>query len=445
MKTITKALVAFVKRYLPNPYSLAIVLTIIIFVCGLAMTSHGITDMVRFFGDGLYSNLAFIMQMIMILFAGYALAISPVVIKILKAMASIPKTRYGALAFTFTLSMICGYINWGFGLVAAALIAKEVTAKNRGKKIDFAIMVAAAYAATQVTALSSAVPLLSSTPGHFLEGTIGIIPLGETLFAPFNIIITLVIWLSVVILLKFINPSENEAIELDYSIVTAEEELAANFNKENENKKMTPAEKLDSFSLLSFFIVALIFIYVVMYFMNNGFMNLSTNIVITIFLGFGMLAHKKPIAYVYAVNEGIKTCGGIALLFPIYFGLMGMMRFSGLATSMSEWFVTFSTARTLPLFTFWSASLVNLFIPSGGGQWAVQGPVMTQAAVTLGASVPKTAMAVAWGDLCTNLIQPFWTIPVLAIAKKDVKDIMGYCFVMFIVEFIVISAGFILL
>lgn len=444
MKKITNALVAFVRLYLPNPFSLAIALSVIVFVWAVLGTEHSAAAIVDFFGAGCFSNLAFIMQMIMILFAGYALAISPVVIKMLKALTSLPQTRAGALWFTFTASYICGYINWGFGLVAAALIAKETAAKHHGKKLDFPIMVAAAYAASQVAALSSAVPLQISTPGHFLEKVIGVIPLSETLFASWNIVLTVVIWLAVSVLLRFMNPAAEDAIELDYAIIREEEAAAAALQETSRQAKRTPAEKLDSFMPLTLFLAALILYYCVRYFMKNGFMNLSTDIVIAIFLGLGILAHKTPIGYVRAVNEAIKTCAGIALLFPIYYGLMGMMRSSGLATTMSEWFVSFSTVKTLPMYTFWSACLVNLFIPSGGGQWAVQGPVMMEAAASLGASLPKTAMAVCWGDLCTNMIQPFWAIPVLAIAKLGVKDIMGYCFLIGAVEFVIISVVLIL-
>ncbi len=439
MKRITNALVAFVKLYLPNPFSLAITLSALVFAWAVLVTEHSAMAVIDFFGAGCFSNLAFIMQMTMILFAGYALAISPVIIKMLKALTSLPKTRTGALLFSFTVSYICGYLNWGFGLVAAALIAKEVAAKHHGKKLDFPIMVAAAYAASQVAALSSAVPLQISTPGHFLEKVIGVIPLSETLFASWNIMLTIVIWFVVSILLKFMNPSVDDSTELDYSVIQEEEAAAATLQEAGQKGDMSPAEKLDSFMPLSLFLAVLILCYCIRYFMKNGFMNLSTDIVIAIFLGLGILAHKTPIGYVRAVNEAIKTCAGIALLFPIYYGLMGMMRSSGLATTMSEWFVYFSTVETLPMYTFWSACLVNLFIPSGGGQWAVQGPVMMEAAVSLGASLPKTAMAVCWGDLCTNMIQPFWAIPVLAIAKLGVKDIMGYCFLIGAVEFVIIS------
>lgn len=445
MKSMTSFLVAFVKSYLPNPYSLAIVMTLIMFTIGLVATPHSVTELSGFFGDGMYSNLTFVMQMTMILFAGYALAISSSVTMILKKVASIPKTRFGALAFVFTISMIFGFINWGFGLVGSALIAKEVAAQNKGKKIDFAIMVAAAYVACQIPALSSAVVLIAATPGHFLEDVMGVLPINETLFAPFNVILLVSYWVVILAMLKFMNPSEKDSTELDPAVLEAEEKAALAIREAEARRDLSPAEKLDSFSPLTFLFVAIMFVYIGVFFATQGFMNLSTNIVITIFLSIGMLAHKSPISYVKAVNEAIKVCGGIALLFPIYWGLMGLMRDSGITTMISDWFVLISTSVTLPLFTFWSFSIVNLFIPSAGGQWAIQGPIVMEAAVNLGADIPRTAMAAAWGDLSTNLIQPFWAIPVLAVVKKDVKDIMGYCFMMFIAVSTVLSLGFLFL
>lgn len=440
MKTLTNGLVTLVKKYLPSPFSLAIVLTIIVFIFGFTTTEHSAHNMITYWSAGTFSNLAFIFQMIMILFAGYALAISPVVSKMIDKLAGIPKNRTSALLFTFSVSYICGYINWGFGLVAAAIIAKKVAEKGHGKKYDFPIMVAAAYAATQVAALSSAVPLQLATAGHFLEELTGVIPLSKTLFAGWNIALTIVIWAAVMVTLKIINPKEADAIEVDIKLLREEKKEAEKPKKSR--KDMTFAEKLDSFPLLSMFIVFLAIYNVVVFFVDNSFLNMDTNTVITIFLALGILAHKRPNAYMAAVNEAIKTCGGIALLFPLYYGLMGMMRSSGMATSMSEWFVSISTPNTYNMFTFWSASLVNMFIPSGGGQWAVQGPVMIPGALALGLDPAKTAMAVCWGDLCTNLIQPFWAIPVLSIAKLDVKDIMGYCALLGIIEFIIISLFF---
>ena len=118
-----------------------------------------------------------------------------------------------------------------------------------------------------------------------------------------------------------------------------------------------------------------------------------------------------------------------------------MMTTSGLAAVISEGFVSISNEFTFPLFTFLSAGLVNIFVPSGGGQWAVQAPIMLEAAQTMDVSIPKTAMAVAWGDAWTNMIQPFWALPALAIAGLKAKDIMGYCVITLLVSGIVISVG----
>ena len=79
-------------------------------------------------------------------------------------------------------------------------------------------------------------------------------------------------------------------------------------------------------------------------------------------------------------------------------GIMGMMVASGLSEQLSLWFIAISNEFTFPLLTFISAGIVNIFIPSGGGQWAVQGPIMISASLEMGTDTAKTAMAVAWGD-----------------------------------------------
>ncbi|MBP2257598.1 short subunit fatty acids transporter [Virgibacillus campisalis] len=118
-----------------------------------------------------------------------------------------------------------------------------------------------------------------------------------------------------------------------------------------------------------------------------------------------------------------------------------MMVASGLSEQMSLWFVSISNDFTLPWFTFISAGIVNFFVPSGGGQWAIQGPIMIPAALEIGVDTAKTAVAVAWGDAWTNMIQPFWALPLLAIAGLKVKDIMGFCVMILIWSFIPISIG----
>ena len=183
--------------------------------------------------------------------------------------------------------------------------------------------------------------------------------------------------------------------------------------------------------------------YLLGYFIDGG--KLGLNSLNMIFLMVGLLLQKNPANYLRALNEAIKSTTGIVLQFPLYAGIMGMMVSSGLAVSISEWFIGISTADTFTLFTFLSAGIVNFFVPSGGGQWAVQAPIVIPAAQALGVPLNHVAMAVAFGDAWTNMVQPFWALPLLGIVGLGIKDIMGYCTVILLWSGFVMGLGMIVL
>lgn len=441
IKKLSDILVTMVKKYLPNPFILAVLLNLVVFIMGIFIAKKTPMEMTKFWGNGLFGLLSFTMQMVLVLVTGHALANSPIVVRILKGITRVPKNTTQAIMFTCVVAFICSYLNWGFGLIAGALIAKEIAVQNYGKGIHFPLIIAAAYSGNIVRGPSSSIPLVIATKGHFLEELIGIVPVTQTLYSSWNLIITVVLLIAIPILYKNMIPSKEDAIEIDPEVL---KEKDTKTQTEKSYKDMSPAERLENSMFLSFVTGLMGAVYLVKHFMDKG-LNLNLNIVIMIFLVLGIFFHKTPIRYVRAVNEAVKTCGGIVLQFPFYAGIMGMMRDSGLAAIMSQWFIAISTAKTFPLFTFWSAGLVNLFIPSGGGQWAVQGPIMIPAGYELGVDPAKTAMALAWGDSWTNQIQPFWALPVLAIAGLDVRDIMGYCAMVLILSGIIISLGLLLL
>jgi short-chain fatty acids transporter len=188
-------------------------------------------------------------------------------------------------------------------------------------------------------------------------------------------------------------------------------------------------------------------IFLVYYFATGGF-NLTLNIVNFIFLILGIIFHGTPISYVRAITNAARGAAGIILQFPFYAGIMAMMTAKSavtglsLAAVISNWFVAISTEVTFPLFTFLSAGIVNIFVPSGGGQWAVQGPIMMPAGAALGVDPAVTGMAIAWGDAWTNMIQPFWALPALGIAGLSARDIMGYCLITLFFSGIVVCVGF---
>ncbi|MBI4462407.1 MAG: short-chain fatty acid transporter, partial [Acidobacteria bacterium] len=195
----------------------------------------------------------------------------------------------------------------------------------------------------------------------------------------------------------------------------------------------TPATRLEQSRLVTLALVALGAAYLVGHFLRAGFA-LDLNVIILLFFLLGLALYQRPIRYIQAFNQAARVAGPLALQYPLYGGIMGMMQGSGLAGLVSEWFVSFSSPTTFPFFTFVSAALINLFVPSGGGQWAVQGPIMVPAALELGVSPAVTAMAVAFGDQSTNMLQPFWALPILAIARLGVRDIMGYCVMTFLLN-----------
>ncbi|MDI3495887.1 MAG: short-chain fatty acid transporter [Pseudothermotoga sp.] len=308
-------------------------------------------------------------------------------------------------------------------MIFTSLLAIEIAKNMKGKGLHYPLLVASAYSGFLVwhAGLSASAPLLVNTKGHFLEKQIGLIPVSQTIFSPVGYVPVLVLLFTLPFIMAGMHPKKEEVIEVDPSVFAEKKEIA-----KKKWSDMTPAEKMENSPVLSLIIGLIGLVYIFYYFFVKGG-SLDLNILNFIFLMIGLLLHGTPKNFINAAIEAGKTVWGVVIQFPFYAGIMGMMINSGLAATIANWFASFSTARTLPLFSYWSAGLINLFVPSGGGQWSVQGPIMTQAAQQIGASIPKVVMGVAWGDAWTNMIQPFWALPLLSVAKLDIRDIMGYC------------------
>ena len=423
------------RKYLPDAFIFAVVLTIIVFILGMLVEGASFTDMCGYMGNGFWSLLAFSMQMVLILVTGSALANSKPIHRTITGLAGTVKTPGAAIVLTTVVMVVGCWFNWGFGLIISALIAKEIAKRVKG--IHYPLLVASAYSGFVIwhAGFSGSIPLkiagADAIMGKFADGVI--VPVNETIFAWQNVVLVLFFLVTLPLINKLMMPkNKEEIIEVDPMLFDDEAEEAAKPRKE-----MTPAEKLENSWILSMIIGLIGVVFLVVYFIKKG--SLSLDIVNFIFLILGIILHKTPIRYVKAVAEAIKTCGGIVLQFPFYAGIMGMMINSGLAATFSQGFVNISNERTLPFFTYISAGIVNFFVPSGGGQWAVQGPIMMPAAKALGTSYGTTAMAIAWGDAWTNMVQPFWALPLLAVAKLNIRDIMGYTTVILLYTGIVTS------
>ncbi|EYE88968.1 short-chain fatty acid transporter [Fervidicella metallireducens AeB] len=433
-KKLTRGCVNLVEKYLPDAFIFAIFLTIIVFLLALINTGKAPLDLVGFWGKGFWGLLSFSMQMILVLITGHALAQASIFKNLLKKIASIAKTPVQAILLVTFVSAICCWLNWGFGLVIGALLAKELARQVRG--LDYRLLIASAYSGFLVWhgGLSGSIPLKVVEANGGLKGvTFPAIPVSQTLFSSTNLTISIILILTLPLINMFMMPKKEDVIEF---IPEEDGELAA--SAETQIIKIpTAAQKLENSMFMSLIISILGFAYIIKYFINGG--SLSLDSINMIFLFTGILLHKTPLNYVKAIENSIKGAGGIALQFPFYGGIMGIMVDSGLAANIANWFVNVSSIRSFPVYTFLSAGLVNLFIPSGGGQWAAQGPIVMDAAQKLGVPLGKAAMALAWGDAWTNMIQPFWALPILGLAKLGARDIMGYCLMDLIYSGIVIA------
>ena len=428
LNAAAKPLVKLVERYLPDPYIFVLLLSLLVFVAAVLWQQQSPLQVLQYWGDGFWGLLSFSMQMLLVLITGFMLANTPLVKGMLDRLAKLAGSAGQAIVLVTLVSLAASWLNWGFGLVVGALFAKALAKRV---KVDYRLLVASAYSGFIVWhgGLAGSIPLTIATANHFSAGQIGVIPTSDTIFASFNLLLVAVLFIAVPLVNYLMLPKAEDSVCIDPA------KLRDNAYISNPSDR--PADKLENSLLLGLLVGFAGLAYLVQYFVKGGGLNL--NIVNFLFLFIAIVLHGTPSRLLHSLQLAIKGGAGIVIQFPFYAGIMAIMLQSGLAQSMSQWFVSFATAETLAFWSFISAGIVNIFVPSGGGQWAVQAPVMLPAALQLGADVSRVAMAVAWGDAWTNLIQPFWALPVLAIAGLKAKDIMGFCLLQLIVTGIIIS------
>ncbi|CAB3729557.1 Putative short-chain fatty acid transporter [Paraburkholderia sediminicola] len=424
-----------VHRVLPDPLIFAILLTGVTFALALGLTPKAPADLVMLWGSGFWNLLAFSMQMAMILVTGHALASSAPVKRVLVALASSARTPgQGVMLVAFVGAVACA-INWGFGLVLGAMLAREVARRVKGT--DYRLLVASAYMGflTWHGGLSGSVPLVAATKGNPMEKTVGLIPVSHTIFTGYNAFITIGLIILLPILARLMMPKPQDVVTVDPALLqdppSVERKLAPD---------ATLAERMEESRVLAILVAALCAVFLVIRFINKGFV-LDIDTVNLVFLAAGIVLHKTPMAYARAVAAAAKGASGIMIQFPFYAGIQALMDHSGLAGVITKWFVDIANVHTFPLLAFLSSALINFAVPSGGGHWVVQGPFVMPAAQALGADLGKSAMAIAYGEAWTNMAQPFWALPALAIAGLGVRDIMGYCVTALLFSGVIFVAG----
>ena len=445
----TERFIKLFKSILPAPFTIATLLTGLTFLLALMLTNNSgkelyIINVLEYWEKGLWDGplLIFAIQMMLMLVLGHVLALSSTVNTLIEKVTVYCNSTANAAALVTFFTLLVSLFNWGLGLIFGAIFSRKVgeNALKNNIKINYHIVGAAGYSGLMIWhgGISGSAPIKIAEENHFLANKMGVISQTETIFSNMNITISIILLIILPILMYLIGKSSKES-----KINIPKEE-----NNNSESLKLYGAEKLDHSKILAFIFGSIILVYCIyksilktdnidLSFINPNYINLML-------LGLGILFHGTFINFIKGVNNAIIGASGILIQFPLYFGIMGIMKYSGMINIFSDFFVEVSNEFTFPIYTFISAGIINLFVPSGGGQWGVQGPIIIEAATQIGVPYWKAVMALAYGDQITNMLQPFWALPLLGITGLKAKEILPYTIILFLVGSFVFIGGLII-
>ncbi len=415
----------------PSPFDIVLILTVFVFAGAVILSLKNGNDFlssiqqtVFSWKDGFFSLLEFTLQMMIILVFGYALALAKPVHSFLKKISKIPNTSLQAVLFTALITMGAGLLNWGFGLVVGALLARFVSLAMEEKSIacNSALLASAGYLGMAVWhgGLSGSATLKVAEEDHFLSDSIGQVTVDRTIFSLENLLITGGLVVVFLFILLWLN-SKNQTVEKP---------------KYSHPLRPIPVGGFLSKGMIVGLLFLLVFISMIWSESGSGLGFLNLNLVNFLLFGFTLFVYRDLNSFSEAVGEGIKSATDIFIQFPFYAGILGMVTQSGMIDLLASLFVDNANSDLLGVFTLFSAAFVNLLIPSGGGQWAVQGPIIMQASQALGIDPAKSILAFAYGDQISNLLQPFWALPLLAITGIKASQLIRYTAWLFLGGFI---------
>jgi short-chain fatty acids transporter len=423
-----------VQKWLPDPFLFAILLTFIALAMGMLFAGQSAEQMVRHWYRGFWGLLTFAMQMTLILITGYVLAHAPIVRPALNWLADLPRTGPQGVVLVTFLALLFGWINWGFGLVVGAIMAMEVAkrAYAKGIPVHYPVLCTAGYAGLGVSwhwGPSGSAPLLSATKGHIFEKLIGVVPTSDTIFSSYAIWLFVLSLIYVPLIMYLLTPkSAARCRGIEHWVPDAVK--PAGETVPISTGRGSVADAINNSRIIGGLIALMGIAYIVMHFYGGG--TLDLNIVNFIFLTLGIALFLRPYAYMSAFYDATKAAGGVILQFPFYAGIQGMIQHSGLAVMMAGGMVAIASPTTFPVMAWLASGIVNLFVPSGGGEWAVLGETMIRASQALDVPIGKMIIAYGTGDAWTNLFQPFWAIALLGITGMRARDMFGYCIVLLV-------------
>lgn len=455
---VTRTVETIFRRYLPSPFTIAILLTLLTILLALFFTEpvggeNHLLSILSFWEAGIWNNdlLVFAYQMMLILVLGHVLVLSKPANKLIVKLSKNVTSTTSAVFLVSITTMLAAFLNWGLGLIFGAILARKVGeyAQQNNIPLNYPLVGAAGYVGLMVWhgGISGSAPIKVAESNHILNFMEGVstsnmlsqipesISFDQTIFSWWNLVLFGILLVVIPFVLKQIAKSTQST---NFNLQTYDFET-------HSLEDIEGAEKLDFSKFLGVgFGAVLLLAFFYQYWYNILSLNITPNMLNFFMLSLAIILHKNFSNFLNALEEAIKGTSGILIQFPLYFGIMGIMKSTGMVVMISDFFVAIATENTLPIFTFFSAGLVNIFVPSGGGQWAIQGPIVIESALKLGVPLPKAIMALAYGDQITNMLQPFWALPLLGITKLKAREILPYTLILMVVGIAVYVLGLLL-
>jgi len=422
----------FTERWVPDAWVLCMILTSIALALAIFGAGAGVEDALLAWGDGVWVLLTLAMQFTIAMVAAHACVASRRVFRMLDWLAGVPDperpTQAVLLAGIF--SLVTAYLNWALCLVACALFVPFICRRN--PKADVRVVIAAAYIGLGTVwhcGLSGSAPLILATPGNpLLDPSTGppvvdrLYPVTETLFNAFNLVYLVAIGAVGLAVAVALHPRRN--------VVTfTPEQLERILPRPPETPLPpgTPAERVDAFRGWVWLAIGLLAYPLGHSLLTRGFgTSWTINAYNITFLCLALVLHGRPLPFLRACRQGVDAAWGIILQFPFYAGIFGLMQNTGLGRWIGDLFAEFASRGTYPFVVYVYSAVMNLFVPSAGSKWLIEAPFLIPAGETLDVSAVTVLLAYAYGDSTTNLIQPFFAIPILAVTRMRFGDIVGY-------------------
>jgi short-chain fatty acids transporter len=436
-----------IESWFPDPFIFSIILLFIVVIAAGFIQWRSPLLLVEDMYQGFWSFLSFAMQMCIIMVSGYALAYHPRVHRGLSWLCTLPKNGKQAAALIALISCLFSWINWGLGLIIGACIAREMgrQAYFRKMPVHYPLLCTAGYTGMGLIwhwGLSGSTPLLSNTQGHFLEKIIGVVPLNQTIFSSYALFNSLLILVFGIVICYLLHPAPSRCRGIEHYAPQLVESEAEDRGVESGRLTKTIADQLENNRWIALGMILLMGGAIVMWFKNKGIMNgLDLNAVNFVFILLGLILYFNPIAYMKAIFNAAEAVGGIILQFPFYAGIQGVMLYSGLGATLANYLAQIATAFTFPMMVWFVAGLGSIIVPSGGGEWLVIGDTISKVGMALGVPPGQFIIAYAAGDTWTNMFNPFWAIPVLAITHVKARDMFGFCIAIMLLAMIPFALG----